>query len=135
MSKVVGHLAPFTGQSGDGYKGELTLHQCRGQIAIAPVSEKRKDTSPDYTVLVDRQGVGQGWQEYGLAWVKQPKDKPAYLSILINHESLQADVNVAAFPPYADAADKRWVIMFGRPRGGNVSREATAQMPVDAVPF
>lgn len=135
MSKTVGHLAPFTGQSGEGYKGELTLHQCRGQIALAPVSEKRKDTSPDFTVLVDREGAGRGWQEYGIAWIKKPEKKPAYLSILINHESLQQDFNVAAFPPFEPEKDARWVIVFGRPRGGNIARDAAAQIATEAVPF
>jgi uncharacterized protein (DUF736 family) len=135
MSKTVGHLSPFTGQSGEGYKGDLTLHQCRGQIALAPVSEKRKDSSPDYTVLVDREGHGRGWQEYGLAWIKSPKDKAAYLSILLNHESLPGDFNIAAFPPFNDSTDKRWVIVFGRPKGGNIARDAAREIATDAVPF
>ncbi len=135
MSKTVGHLTPFKGQSGEGYKGELTLHSCRGQIALKPVEEKRSDRSPDFTVLIDREGQGNGWQEYGLAWVKKPANKTAYLSILIDHESLPAPYNVAAFPPLDTAKDPRHVIVWGRPRGGKVALDAASTLPDDEIPF
>lgn len=136
MSKTVGHLSPFTGQQGEqGFKGDLTFHHCRGQIALRPNMEKRSDRSPDYTVLVDREGAGRGWQEYGLAWDKEPEDKPAYVSILLNHESLQQDFNLAAFPPFNEEEDERWVIVYGRPRGGRVAETAAATIATAQSPF
>lgn len=135
MSKTVGFLKDHVGQGGGkGFIGTLDMSAAKGQIALKPNDEKRSASSPDFQVLFLAQGRSDGWRDFGIAWRKTPNGKPAYLSILLNDDSLPMDFNIAAFPPGEGDKDDRWRIVWGRQRGGNVRAEA-AVADGDSIPF
>lgn len=135
MSKTVGYLKEHKGKTGEGYLGRIDMSAVAGEIALAPAGEKRSDRSPDFTVLVARSNGADGWRDFGLAWIKRPNGKAPYLSILLNDDSLAQDYSVAAFPPDEGDKERKWRIVWGRPRGGNVAATAAAARDDDEIPF
>ena len=140
MSKKVGHLyeTPSAETGVIGYVGEIGLAMVEGPIALAPVDSKRSERSPDFTVKVRTRRYG--WQDHGLAWWKEPNDprRAKFLSIRLDHETMVQPVNVAAFPPVPEEGDEpdRWLIVWGRARGG-AARQAPPADPRadDEIPF
>jgi uncharacterized protein (DUF736 family) len=132
VGKIVGHLQPHTSGAGKkGYLGEISFAYCAGKIALAPVDEKRKPTSPDYRVMIERNG--HGWRDYGAAFSQEVKAGPnagtKFFSLAVDHETMGEPVRFAVFFPNKDDKDKdkRLVIVWGRPKGGTISADARAE--------
>ncbi|MBL4766459.1 MAG: DUF736 family protein [Rhodobacteraceae bacterium] len=133
MSKKIGTLietaSKTTGEVG--YMGEIDVAGIKGRCALRPISEKRKETSPDYELLIER---GGRFVNFGVAWIKSPQaGGEDFLSIIVDHELLQDAVSCAAFPPSEDADGKEWAIVWGRARGGK--SRAAAEAVVDEIPY
>jgi uncharacterized protein (DUF736 family) len=141
VGKIVGYLQPHTSGTGaKGYIGETTFAYCAGKIALAPVEEKRKDTSPDYRVLISRNG--KSWDDYGAGFKQAVKTGPnagtEFLSLAIDNETMGEPVRFAVFFPKKDDKDKRIVIVWGRPKGGTISDDARAEYAAeraDEIPY
>jgi uncharacterized protein (DUF736 family) len=92
----VGALSRVTGESGEGYTGNITTALFAGGVALAP-NTKRGAAAPDFRVKVKTNGR---WMECGAAW-RKPSDKVLggeFLSITIDHAGMSKPLYVTAFP-------------------------------------
>lgn len=118
-----------------GYVGEITLASVQGKIALQPVDERRKETSPDFAVWLNE---GPGWFRSGSAWWKQKEPTSAkHLSINIDNDAMARPVNVAGFPPNEAEGDDpaRWNIVWSRPRGGGKPAAPKRELVTDEIPY
>lgn len=118
MSKV-GELEEVQNNHEKEYWGFIRTLNLNLNIRLVPNIEfKNSQNSPDFLVLAKLSGGAE--TQIGSAWLKTP-NKPGsiaeFLSLTIDDPSMDAPLNVAAFPKAA----KKWDITFRRRQVGNAN--------------
>ncbi len=99
------NIGKFT-KVGEGYTGSLYTLTITANVELEPVTDKKREKSPDFRLISDD-------REIGAAWKKTSQEGAEYLSVNIDDPAFPAPINCRLVKTGIDA---RYTLIWSRSR-------------------